>query len=65
MRIVESSNFDDPLYVESFVNLPLMSDHEANAFCCIINRFFTSGNSIKYYKVVPNDYVLQSGDPNE
>lgn len=60
MRIVETDNFDRDYPDESFVNLPRMVEDHAQAVADAINAGFSGGHH-RYWRVVPDDYVLQGG----
>lgn len=58
-RIVRKSNFDLDWYNEIFV-LGELPEDAANAACEELNRMWT-GESLYYYKVVDNNYILYKG----
>jgi hypothetical protein len=63
MRIIETDNFGSDYPNEKFVNLPFMSEEACKAVCKIVNNFCSppGHDSDRYWKVVPNDYVLKPG----
>ncbi len=56
-RIVETDNYDRDYPDEKFVNLPPMLEKDAVAVAAAINLSFP-GNHPRYWKVVPDNYVL-------
>lgn len=60
MRIVETDNYGGDFPDEKFVNLPRMTPEHAQEVVDTINAGFDAHHP-RYWKVVPNDYVLQPG----
>jgi len=63
MKIVDTCNFDSDYPNEKFLPLGNMTEEHAKAVAKAINEGFNSANYShpRYYKVVPNEYVLQPG----
>lgn len=59
-RIVNSDNYGGDYPNESFLNLPLLQAGRAELIANAIN-FAIGEDGPRYYKVVPDDYVLQPG----
>ena len=62
-KIVETDNFNGDYPNESFVNLPGMAKAHAHEVANAINKDFNppGHHCSRYWKVVPEDYVLQPG----
>lgn len=60
-RIIETDNFGGDYPNESFLNLPPMPKEKADAICALINCALSGPDSLRYWKVVDNNYVLQPG----
>ena len=60
MKIVETDNFGGDYPNEKFVNIPSLPEEEAKQIAKIINDY-TGPNSMRYWKVVDNDYELGPG----
>ena len=63
MKIVETDNFGRDYPMEKFLNLPQMTEEHAKEVVKAINKGFPIMSS-RYWKVVPNDYVLDNTDIN-
>lgn len=59
MRIVDTDNFGGDYPDERFLLWP-MSEKSANKIANVLNKD-AGPHARRYYKVVPNDYVLQPG----
>jgi hypothetical protein len=59
-KIVETDNFGGDYPDERFVSLPMMTETHAKKVADAINSGFHE-NATRYWKVVPNDYVLSPG----
>jgi len=59
--IVESDNFGSDYPDEKKLALPLMFKHDADKVCTVINDHCSDKFARRYWKVVPEDYVLQPG----
>ena len=55
-RIAVSSNFDDPAFVEYWLNVPPMNYELAKPLCQSLNQINPDGE--QYYAVVPLGTVL-------
>lgn len=61
-KIVNTDNFGSDYPDESFVNLPATSLSKAQSIALAINNNLCPGGmEDRYYKVVPEDYILQPG----
>lgn len=60
MRIVETDNFNGDYPDEKFLNIPPMSEDHARLIAAAINEQFPQPYP-RWWKAVPNDYVLQPG----
>jgi len=60
MKIVETDNFGGDYPNEKFVNIPSLPEEEVKQIAKIINDY-TGPNSMRYWKVVDNDYELGPG----
>ncbi|MHB1097957.1 MAG: hypothetical protein ACYCZR_00250 [Burkholderiales bacterium] len=65
MRIVETDNFDGDYPDESFLLWP-MPEAAAKEIADAVNRAadiggYAAGHASRYWKVVPDNYVLQPG----
>lgn len=58
MRIVETDNFGGDYPDEKFLNLPPMAEDKAEYIAFAINSTL---RSTRFWKVVPDDYVLVPG----
>jgi predicted YcjX-like family ATPase len=61
---VETDNFGRDYPMEKFLNLPLMTKEHAERIAQVINNGFYE-NSSRYWKVVPDNYVLDDKGPND
>lgn len=59
MRIVDTDNFGGDYPNEKFL-LWQMNERDCQAVCDILNDR-AGPNASRFYKVVPNDYILQPG----
>lgn len=61
-KIVETDNFDGDYPDEKFVNLPATTKEKAQAIADTINTVHCPmGDSPRWWKVEPEDYVLVPG----
>lgn len=60
MRIVETDNFARDYPNEKFVNIPRVSEERAKIIAKAINECFDEEYD-RYWKVVPDDYILEPG----
>lgn len=60
-RIVRTSNFDEEMYTEEFVNVPVMPKEKAWEVCHILNSIDPNGPH--YYQPKPLNYVLYKFEP--
>lgn len=60
-RIIETDNFGRDYPNEKFVDLPLMSWAHAMYVATAINKVLSGENAPRYWRVVPDGYVLQGG----
>ncbi len=60
-KIVNTDNLGRDYPDESFVNLPSMNHPHAKKVCEAINDAFNHPHNDRYYKVVPENYVLKPG----
>ena len=60
-RIAITSNYDDEMYTETFLQVPVMTEHLAKGICRKLNNIHP--NSRDYYKPVAIDYVLYEFQP--
>lgn len=58
-RIVDTDNYGGDYPLESFVLFPMPEEH-AKQIADLINKA-AGPNHHRFWKVVPNDYVLQPG----
>jgi hypothetical protein len=61
MRIVNTDNFGGDYPDESFLNLPSLTKEQCEKIAKAINDALGGEHSLRYYKVVDNDYKLQPG----
>lgn len=62
MKIVVCSNFDEEFFPESFIRLPSgLSEGAVRSIHKIIIDELASDSNPIYWRVVPDDYVLQKG----
>lgn len=57
-RIVNSCNFDSDYPNETFVNVCPLPKEDAQTIADIINKNFSGNYSSRYWRVVPENYVL-------
>lgn len=60
-RIVETDNFGGDYPNEKFLDLPLMTQDQANKVAAAINDACSGDTAPRYWKVVFATYELQSG----
>lgn len=60
-KIVETDNFGGDYPDEKFVNLPLMSQEQAEFVADAINRVCSGSQARRHWLVKPADYQLQPG----
>lgn len=65
MKIVNTDNFDSYYPNESFVNLPILSRKAANIIADTVNSEWSGKNLPRYWKVVSEDYKLNTDGPND
>ena len=61
MRIIETDNFGGDYPDERFVNIPSMQPEASQRIAEEINQACSGATASRYWRVVDNDYVLQSG----
>jgi len=62
MKIVETDNHSSDYPDEKFVNLPNMCEEFADKICEAINDCLCqSGDALRFWKVVPDNYQLIGG----
>lgn len=61
MKIVDTDNFGGDYPDEKVIAEGITNERFAKIMCRALNDSFSGETAMRFYKVVPDDYVLQPG----